>query len=609
MPDLLIVNPQGETQQLTLSQDECILGRDPKVGLFLDGAKVSRRHARLYCDEGEWWLKDLQSANGVFVDGERVDGPILLEPGVVVTLGEFELSLAPEPLAGEPEQGEDGQEYLLTGLTAPCVQQCVQVQPDGLYVGRSEECGLAIDHPSVSRRHARIVIEDGAVVVQDLGSSNGTFINDFRIERQAAAPGDHVRFGDVAFELGISTPAAVAPLRWLVPLLVAGVAVVLLAGIVTAIIVTRYGGERGSTTISLYEAGLRVGLATAESSFARGALDEAERSFRSVLEQDPINKQALAGLRRIRTWREHELAITAARAALEHNKPTLAVQALAPVNVESPLAATAAQLRNRAQALITDNALTGARAACKRRDWQPCHQQARTVLAALPQAEEVQALAAEAEDGMRAKRQVFSPWRNPNGPPREPVTSLYSDEEIRGAALRYSTGDLDTAINRARSFSSRAGGERLLALLLDLKKAYAACEKSAGADARTEAGLWQAGLDLDAKILPATYPSALRAVLRAGLARQISSLGEAAMNRGAWKEAFTLLKQGLAHVPLDTDLKAGINRLEGRAADMLKDLGTLTGGTACATYDEVLSTTMPDSPAHALAKEQRRNCP
>lgn len=51
---------------------EFTVGRAPENAIHLEDRRVSRRHARFYLDRGQWWVEDLGSANGTFVDGERV---------------------------------------------------------------------------------------------------------------------------------------------------------------------------------------------------------------------------------------------------------------------------------------------------------------------------------------------------------------------------------------------------------------------------------------------------------------------------------------------------------------------------------------------------------
>lgn len=67
--------------------------------------------------------------------------------------------------------------------------------------GRETSCELVLEHPTVSRIHARIELAgDGLVLLQDADSSNGTFLNRndtwIRVKRVTLCIGDRVRFGD-----------------------------------------------------------------------------------------------------------------------------------------------------------------------------------------------------------------------------------------------------------------------------------------------------------------------------------------------------------------------------------------------------------------------------
>ena len=69
-------------------------------------------------------------------------------------------------------------------------------------VGRSDQADVIVDEPSLSRRHAQInVTPEGVVTVEDLGSTNHTFINDVQRKRGSLSSGDRVRFGSVEYEL------------------------------------------------------------------------------------------------------------------------------------------------------------------------------------------------------------------------------------------------------------------------------------------------------------------------------------------------------------------------------------------------------------------------
>jgi pSer/pThr/pTyr-binding forkhead associated (FHA) protein len=64
-----------------------------------------------------------------------------------------------------------------------------------LVIGRLRESGLVLPEELTSRRHARVVWEGGAPVVEDLGSTNGTFVNGERVKRRRLAAGDRLLVG------------------------------------------------------------------------------------------------------------------------------------------------------------------------------------------------------------------------------------------------------------------------------------------------------------------------------------------------------------------------------------------------------------------------------
>src|SRR5438128_2195826 len=66
-----------------------------------------------------------------------------------------------------------------------------------VYVGRGLECAIRTDDGMVSRRHSQIRMEGGRFVVEDLGSANGTHLNNVRVQKQALGHTDIIQFGSV----------------------------------------------------------------------------------------------------------------------------------------------------------------------------------------------------------------------------------------------------------------------------------------------------------------------------------------------------------------------------------------------------------------------------
>jgi pSer/pThr/pTyr-binding forkhead associated (FHA) protein len=69
-------------------------------------------------------------------------------------------------------------------------------------VGRAAGCSMVFDERFVSQVHCRIFLRDGSVFVEDLGSTNGTWVNGARVVGQMPARlGDRVQIGNVVLEV------------------------------------------------------------------------------------------------------------------------------------------------------------------------------------------------------------------------------------------------------------------------------------------------------------------------------------------------------------------------------------------------------------------------
>ena len=78
----------------------------------------------------------------------------------------------------------------------------VDLNPEGTFIGRSPACDVVIDSREVSRRHARVFQAQSACwMIEDLGSSNATFVNGKRVKTCSILPGDIVGIGPASLSL------------------------------------------------------------------------------------------------------------------------------------------------------------------------------------------------------------------------------------------------------------------------------------------------------------------------------------------------------------------------------------------------------------------------
>ncbi|MDM8006754.1 MAG: FHA domain-containing protein [Phycisphaerae bacterium] len=78
------------------------------------------------------------------------------------------------------------------------------LSPGKTLVGRSEECDLRIPLPEISRKHSILMVTNNTVAVRDLGSANGTYVNNKRVTEQELAAGDHLVVGPVVFTVRVN---------------------------------------------------------------------------------------------------------------------------------------------------------------------------------------------------------------------------------------------------------------------------------------------------------------------------------------------------------------------------------------------------------------------
>ncbi len=71
-------------------------------------------------------------------------------------------------------------------------------------VGRLDDCQIRVPAAGISRKHCEFVVDESSIVVNDLGSSNGTFVNQERITSQPLCAGDLVSFGGLVFLVSVN---------------------------------------------------------------------------------------------------------------------------------------------------------------------------------------------------------------------------------------------------------------------------------------------------------------------------------------------------------------------------------------------------------------------
>lgn len=234
---LIIQAPNGDIREVPLAKAGVVLGRDDSADVRVDDKKVSRRHAAFKLIDGLPWVEDLGSANGIRLNGKKVDKRSRVTTDDEVKVGSYQVRIKdvgdegtgsaidePDDLeASRPPTGtaqvrprviEKGPAKkaedlpVLIGIDAPVKGRSFPLRLGECIVGRLEECDVPILDGSVSRQHARLVYSKDRVTVTDLGSANGVFVNGVRIDMAELAEGDVLKIGGISFD--VKMPSALA---------------------------------------------------------------------------------------------------------------------------------------------------------------------------------------------------------------------------------------------------------------------------------------------------------------------------------------------------------------------------------------------------------------
>jgi len=191
--------PKGSTKYFPIQQNISVVGRDPEVSLSLPYRFISGRHFELRKNGDDFTITDLYSANGTFVNNKPLvpDAVVPIHTNTIIRIGDdaFGSSLSltfMNPL--EKQASLDG--FVIAAATI----MVEQTKPT--IIGRAPEADVHLDSPDVSRKHASLRQMGEKFVLEDLGSVNGTFVNEQRIHSMVLQDGDLIGIGKFLLVFG-----------------------------------------------------------------------------------------------------------------------------------------------------------------------------------------------------------------------------------------------------------------------------------------------------------------------------------------------------------------------------------------------------------------------
>ncbi|MET0226661.1 MAG: FHA domain-containing protein [Dokdonella sp.] len=209
--------PGGEHAPLELSEGTTRVGSAADCGIVLAVAGVAPYHAELVLNAAAAVVRPLAGAGATVLNGRQVERESPLKAGDLLLFGRVGCSIsasergrpaatpAPPPKAPVEDDGRTRvratlPRFMLRGVSGATFGKTFAVTDNAL-IGRQPDCDIAVPAEEISRHHVRLRVTAEGLLVEDLGSANGTFINDKRVQNGLLKPGEELRLDTVRFLL------------------------------------------------------------------------------------------------------------------------------------------------------------------------------------------------------------------------------------------------------------------------------------------------------------------------------------------------------------------------------------------------------------------------
>ena len=206
-----LVFPNGEHPQALLGHGANRIGSAPDGAIVLAGPDVAPRHCVIHVTGTGANLQVPEDGGAVTVNGRPVVDIMALRAGDQITFGpvaaKFVVVEAARGVASDSGPEEDSgatrvrlavPKYVLRGVSGAVFGKVFPVSGPTA-IGRAPECDISVQGDEISRRHALVKPTPDGLSVEDLGSSNGTYVNGKRVQQAFLAAGDELKLDTVRF--------------------------------------------------------------------------------------------------------------------------------------------------------------------------------------------------------------------------------------------------------------------------------------------------------------------------------------------------------------------------------------------------------------------------
>ena len=211
--------PNGEHEPVELKDGDVLVGSGADCQVMLAAPGIGMRHCVLRTRGDSTVVKPGDAQSVTVLNGKQITGETPLKPGDLLLFSKIgcrvvamEKAAPPpvrKPVTPAPVGDDDGRtrvrmalpKFMLRGVSGPTFGKTFAVV-GSMTIGRNHDCDIAISTDEISRHHAKLQVTPSGVMVEDLGSANGTFVNNQRVHGSAMMKAnDELRLDTIRFLL------------------------------------------------------------------------------------------------------------------------------------------------------------------------------------------------------------------------------------------------------------------------------------------------------------------------------------------------------------------------------------------------------------------------
>ncbi|PCK10123.1 MAG: FHA domain-containing protein [Alteromonadaceae bacterium] len=204
---LQLQNRKSSKGPLWLVEPKYTMGTNPDCDIVLSASEAASSgvFADLLINIDQVSIVNL-GVTGIAVNGKAVTKQAVLKAGDSLEVGAVNFELIDPKKAKLRRQAEQGQKkpdptkWSLKAMNTALAEKQFPINGSAV-LGRSKDCDISLGVVHLSRHHARLTVESNGLKVEDMGSSNGTFVNGKKIQSSVLLTGDELSFDTLRFRV------------------------------------------------------------------------------------------------------------------------------------------------------------------------------------------------------------------------------------------------------------------------------------------------------------------------------------------------------------------------------------------------------------------------